>query len=114
MRLRPARENDARAVTECVLAAYRPYIERIGRAAGGELLLENVAVHPSYQHKGLGAKLLAHAEAEALRRGFGSLCLYTNEKMTENRGWYARLGYQEFERRNEDGFERVYMRKTLT
>ena len=147
MRLRPARDDDARAVTDCVIAAYRHYIERMGRAPApmgedyakairearvtvaesggkvvgvlvltqtdGELLLENVAVDPSYQHKGLGAKLLAHAEAEALRHGFSSIRLYTNEKMTENQRWYARSGYKEFERRNEGGFERVYMRKTL-
>ena len=147
MRLRPASEDDAQAVSECVRAAYRHYIERIGRPpapmgedygkairearvtvaesagrvvgvlvlapADGELLLENVAVAPSYQHKGLGAKLLAHAEAEARRRGLRSIRLYTNEKMTENQTWYAKLGYVEFDRRAEHGFARVHFRKAL-
>ena len=60
--------------------------ESAGRVAGvlvlaaveGELLLENVAVEPSHQRNGVGRALVAHAEAEAQRRGFASLCLYTN------------------------------------
>lgn len=95
--------------------------ESAGRVAGvlvlaaveGELLLENVAVEPSHQRNGVGRALVAHAEAEAQRRGFASLCLYTNEKMTENQAWYAKLGYVEFDRRTEQGLRRVYMRKRL-
>ncbi len=147
MRLRPARQDDAEAVTACVHAAYRHYVPRIGRApapmdedyaqairagrvtvaessgkiagvlvlcdAEGELLLENVAVDPSRQRNGLGRALVAHAEAEARRRGFQAICLYTNEKMTENQAWYAKLGYVEFDRRTEKGLRRVYMRKRL-
>jgi hypothetical protein len=33
--------------------------------------------------------------------------------MTENLGLYPRLGYQQFDRRVEDGFDRVYFEKTL-
>jgi len=33
--------------------------------------------------------------------------------MTENRALYERLGYEEFARRTEKGFKRVYMRKIL-
>jgi hypothetical protein len=33
--------------------------------------------------------------------------------MTENRAWYARLGYVEFDRRTEHGFSRVFLRKSL-
>jgi hypothetical protein len=33
--------------------------------------------------------------------------------MTENLALYARLGYEEDERRREDGFARVFMSKRL-
>ena len=53
------------------------------------------------------------AGAEAHRQGFPFIWLYTHEKMTENRAWYARLGYVEFDRRTEHGFSRVFLRKSL-
>ena len=76
-------------------------------------LLENVAVDPSHHGKGLGRTLLEFAEAEARQQGFKSIYLYTHEKMTENQALYARIGYVEFDRRTENGFARVYMRKSL-
>ena len=76
-------------------------------------LLENVAVDPSHHGKGLGRILIESAEAEARREGFESIYLYTHEKMTENQALYAKIGYVEFDRRNEKGLARVYMRKPL-
>jgi ribosomal protein S18 acetylase RimI-like enzyme len=76
--------------------------------------IDNVAVHPSHRGKGLGRALLEFAEAEAQRASFDSIYLYTHEKMTKNQALYARRGYVEYERRNEDGFARVFMRKQLT
>ena len=131
----------------CVHAAYRHYVERIGRPpgpmtddyadvirrrqvtvaeSGGRIigvlvlsvtregfLLENVAVEPSRRGTGLGRTLLELGEAEARRQGFGSIYLYTHEKMIENRALYAGIGYAEYDRRVEDGLARVYMRKPL-
>ena len=77
------------------------------------LLLDNVAVHPDYQHRGLGRKLIEFAEAEALRLGFSSIVLYTNVQMTENIDLYIKLGFVETERKQEFGYQRVYMRKLL-
>ena len=76
-------------------------------------LLDNVAVAPAHHGTGVGRALLEFAEAEARRQGFGSIYLYTHEKMTENRALYASIGYVEFDRRLEQGLARVYMRKTL-
>ncbi len=76
-------------------------------------LLENIAVHPSLHGKGLGRELLQLADAEARRAGFGSIYLYTHERMTENQALYAKIGYVEYDRRSEKGFARVYMRKPL-
>ncbi len=76
-------------------------------------LLENVAVVPEHQGRGLGKRLLDLAELEARRQGFNSIYLYTNELMTEDQEIYRRRGYIEYARRTESGLHRVYMRKQL-
>lgn len=80
----------------------------------GYLLLENVAVLPTAQGRGVGARLLALAEDEAHRLGLEEIHLYTNEAMTENLGYYQRHGYTETGRAEQDGFRRVFFRKRLT
>lgn len=75
--------------------------------------LDNVAVHPSFQGRGVGKQLLQFAETEALRQGYSSISLYTHMQMTENQLFYAQLGYVEFDRRVEGGYARAYMRKQL-
>ena len=76
-------------------------------------LIDNVAVVPERKGQGIGRSLLVHAEREARARGYASLYLYTNEKMTENIAMYVRAGYVEYERRQELGFARVFLRKEL-
>jgi len=76
-------------------------------------LLDNVAVDPAHQGKGLGRWLLAHAEAEARRQSYDSIYLYTQEAMTENIALYGGIGYVEYARRLEIGLSRVYLRKQL-
>jgi GNAT superfamily N-acetyltransferase len=77
------------------------------------MLLENVAVSKAGRGKGIGKALIQFCEAQATRLGLGSVCLYTNEKMTDNLSIYPRLGYVEVQRRSEDGFDRVYFEKRL-
>lgn len=79
----------------------------------GKFLIDNLAVDPDFQGKAMGMKLLAFAEAEAVRRGFGEAHLYTHVLMHENIGWYARNGYVETHRIHESGYDRVYMAKAL-
>lgn len=147
LKIRPARIEDATAITECVAAAYRHYIERIGKPPGPmlddyrevmqqhrvlvlvdrtdiigilvlirqaqSLLLDNVAIHPAYQGRGWGRRFMALAEEEARHMGLTTVTLYTNEQMTENLAFYKRLGYVEIERKTEQGYQRIYMRKAL-
>ena len=80
---------------------------------GDHLHLENLAVFPDRQGRGIGRALIAHVEDEARRLGLDAVELYTNEKMTENLGLYPRLGYMETSRCTEAGFNRVYFRKDL-
>jgi ribosomal protein S18 acetylase RimI-like enzyme len=77
------------------------------------LLLENVAVAPAHQRRGVGRRLIAFAEERARSLGLSAIRLYTNERMTENIRLYSRLGYVETGRRDEDGFARVYFTKRL-
>jgi ribosomal protein S18 acetylase RimI-like enzyme len=77
------------------------------------LLLDNVAVDPARQGRGLGRRLIAHAEGEARARGFAELRLYTHETMTENMELYRLLGFMETHRATEAGYARVYMRKPV-
>ena len=77
-------------------------------------LLDAVAVLPQFQGRGLGRQLIAHAEAEAKRLGYKAIELYAHELMHENIALYTRLGYREFVRKTEKGYNRVYMRKPLT
>ena len=76
--------------------------------------LENVAVFTQYQGMGIGKKLITFCENSARKGGHSIIELYTNEKMTENLDVYPHLGYQEFGRWAEDGFNRVFFRKELT
>ncbi len=77
------------------------------------LLLDNVAVSPAAQGRGLGRQLMAHAEARARQLGLEVVRLYTNEAMSENLGLYERLGYRETHRAVQAGFRRVFMEKRL-
>ena len=77
------------------------------------LYVENIAVDPSAQGRGLGRALMEFAEQEAARHGLNRMALVTHEVMTENQAIYARLGYVEIERRTEDGYRRIYLEKPL-
>ncbi len=77
------------------------------------LLVENIAIHPDPQGRGLGRALMGFAEQEAARRGFTRMALVTHEAMTENQTIYGRLGYTEVDRRAEDGYRRIYLEKPL-
>jgi ribosomal protein S18 acetylase RimI-like enzyme len=79
----------------------------------GYLLIENIAVQPSAQRRGIGTRLLELAEDEARAHGLGEIRLYTNEGMTENLAFYPRHGYRETRRAEENGFRRVFFSKQV-
>jgi len=59
------------------------------------LLVENIAVRPGQQGRGVGTRLLKQL---ALSLGFDNVRLYTNSAFESNLQFYARRGYQEFQR----------------
>jgi ribosomal protein S18 acetylase RimI-like enzyme len=58
------------------------------------LLIENVAVSPAFQGRGLGRRLMAHAERLAASQGRTEIRLYTNKMFAENVQLYRKLGYR--------------------
>lgn len=78
------------------------------------LFVDNVAVRPDQQGRGLGRELMTFAEEEAKRNGLREIRLYTNEKMFENLAVYEKLGFEETERRLDSGYQRVFMRKRFS
>lgn len=75
------------------------------------LFVDNVAVHPACQGRGIGRALLDLAEGRARELGVSELRLYTNALMTDNVALYGRLGWEETERRRDGDYDRVFMRK---
>ena len=60
---------------------------------GDSLLIENVAVAPAFQRRGLGSKLMRHAEEVARSLGYDRIWLYTNRRFAGNIELYTSLGY---------------------
>jgi len=102
------------------IAAGQAYVLEQDGALVGALILENepdglmlynIAVSPAAQGQGVGRRLIAFTEAEARRRGYAVLRLFTNEKMVENVAMYGHLGFTETHRGSEAGHRRVYFEK---
>jgi len=78
------------------------------------LYIDNVAVAPSQQGRGIGDKLLAFAEQKARDMGLRKLTLLTNEKMVYNQTYYLKHGYAETRRElMPNGRRAVWMHKLL-
>lgn len=71
------------------LAAVVETIER-----DDDVLIENVAVEPSFQKRGYGRKMVAYAEQLAREVGLTTVRLYTNQRFEENLRLYSALGYE--------------------
>ncbi|MEM9106133.1 MAG: GNAT family N-acetyltransferase [Pseudomonadota bacterium] len=85
----------------------------ICRAVGDHVLLENIAVDPAQHGEGHGRALIEYVEWFARQQKVPVVRLYTNIQMRENLSLYPALGYQETERKTEDGFDRVFFEKAV-
>ena len=65
------------------------------------------------QGRGLGRRLLDHAEDEARQRGFAEIGLLTNERYADDIAMYLRHGYRETHREPHLGTDLVHFRKDL-
>jgi len=114
----PMRVDFTRAMSKGTISIAKIDSELVGFAIHFEQgdceQLENIAVLPSHQAKGIGKQLLQHVENISQDKGQSRIELYTNELMHENIALYKHLGYAETHRKTEDGFSRVYFAKELT
>jgi ribosomal protein S18 acetylase RimI-like enzyme len=62
------------------------------------LYIDNIAVHPEHQKRGIGDLLLSFAEEKARAMNLTKLSLMTNEKMESNQAYYRKHGYVEVDR----------------
>ena len=81
---------------------------------GDCLLIENVAVRPAFQGRGLGTHLLKLAEELAAASGLTAMRLYTNKLFTQNIRLYAALGYRVEREQQLNGGIAVHMTKPVT
>ena len=61
---------------------------------GDHLHIQNIAVLPTFQGRGYGRALLAHAEAVSKSLGFKEVRLSTNQRWTDSVRLYERFGYR--------------------
>lgn len=79
--------------------------------AADHLLLENIAIDPAAQGRGIGRRLMERVEQRAIEMGLPMVRLYTNKAFATNLDFYRRLGYAiEREEPYKEGFT-VYFSK---
>jgi len=80
---------------------------------GDHLLIENVAVHPDYQGRGYGRRLLDLVEMHAAAAKLDCLRLYTNKLFAANLRLYEARGYHVEREEDFKGGVVVHMMKPL-
>jgi ribosomal protein S18 acetylase RimI-like enzyme len=80
---------------------------------GENMHLETLAVLPSRMRKGYGTRLVAHVEQVAKDNELSAISLCTHVTMTENFAFYKNLGFLETGRGKQDGYDRVFFKKSL-
>lgn len=81
--------------------------------AAEHLLLENIAIDPAAQGRGIGRRLMQRVEEHAIEMNLPLVRLYTNKAFAANLDFYHRLGYAiEREEPYKEGFT-VYFAKAI-
>ena len=96
--------------------------ERDGEAQGvavllplhNALLLHTVAVAPEMQRGGIGAMLLNYAAQHAQGQGLGAVEVSVERAMLPLLGWFGRHGYEAVRSPGPGGYQRYYLRRTIT
>lgn len=81
--------------------------------AGEIMWLDAVATYPQAHGRGVGTALIRYAE-NYMRSQEKAVChLYTHVKYTRTIALYQHLGFEIYERVQEYGYDRYYMKKNL-
>lgn len=75
--------------------------------------LDILGVCNRYQNKGYGKKLIEFGESVMLGRGVTESRVYTNIKFEATIATYKHLGYEEYDRKMDCGYDRLFLKKTL-
>ncbi|WP_182524154.1 helix-turn-helix domain-containing GNAT family N-acetyltransferase [Nocardioides dongkuii] len=86
-------------------------VQPIGEGVGE---VKRMWVDDAWRGAGLGSRLLRRLEDEALRRGYGVVRLDTHRTLTEALAMYARAGYVEIDRYNDNPYAQAFFEKRLT
>jgi GNAT superfamily N-acetyltransferase len=99
----PAEDHDRRRLTERLAAAgqHNEVAEADGEVVGflnahgreDHWHLSYLFVDPAHQGRGVGARLLEHAQADAARRGHSRMTLHTPRLNARARRFYERAGW---------------------
>ena len=107
-------QSDSRTLAVAVTdpATGAPVGGLLGRTTQGLFFLDLFYLPASLRGGGLGGRILAAAEAEAIRRGCVAATLITASVQAPD--FYAKHGWEEFGRiACVPGIERIFFRKTL-
>ena len=75
--------------------------------------LDILAVSKAFKGRGIGGKLIAFAENYMREQGMKESRLYTHVKYEHIQAIYKHYGYEIYDRVQEKGYDRYYMKKTL-
>jgi ribosomal protein S18 acetylase RimI-like enzyme len=62
-------------------------------AAGEQVIAEQVFVAPGHEHRGIGRRLVAHAEGYAIAKRARALCIVVEPDNWRARAFYGQLGF---------------------
>ena len=65
----------------------------LGRDVGGAMVIEQLFVAPGHERRGIGRRLLAHAEGYAIAERARSLRIVVEEGNSQARSFYRRSGF---------------------
>lgn len=71
--------------------------------------IRRMRVHPKYQGRGYGKRMLTELESRASDRGFDAMTLYTNSKMVAARELYSSMGYDVTRREIDDASSETFI-----
>ena len=80
---------------------------------GPDLHIEALAVSARQRRRGVGRQLLDQADRDGLEQKCRRAIFHSNAAMFENLAYFRAKGFEEIDRRTENGFERVYMERYL-
>ena len=108
MEIRRATLQDMPGVYACCVAAFKDYIKD---GEGDFQWMDVLAAEP--KGTGVGRALLTFCEDYIRAQGKHQCRLYTHVKYTRSQQIYLRQGYTIYDRVQEEGFDRYYMKKDL-